>query len=238
MTELDWQRCEDASVLLAWLESQLLVDSRKLRLFVAGACLLARQHLHPGVVHLLELVEAEVCAGRSQPGRPMGCSSAFHDALLALRHESLSSLDEEARSLACWILHGVSKANHCAAAVRYLCPPLTTEMLAELTRDLFGNPFHKVRQVRGELSARLAAKHAPARAGELLFVRDWLHWNRGLLVQLAQGIEEDRAYDRLPILGDALEEAGCNEPLLLEHCRHAPLHSRGCWVVDLILNRT
>jgi hypothetical protein len=59
-----------------------------------------------------------------------------------------------------------------------------------------------------------------------------------LLVRgLAEGIYADRAFDRLPILADALEEAGCTDAEVLAHCRGPGPHVRGCWVVDLILGK-
>ena len=42
---------------------------------------------------------------------------------------------------------------------------------------------------------------------------------------------------RLPILADALEDAGCTDQAILDHCRGAGPHVRGCWVVDLILGK-
>jgi hypothetical protein len=58
-----------------------------------------------------------------------------------------------------------------------------------------------------------------------------------VVLALARGIYDDRAYDRMPILADALEEAGCDEDSILEHCRSNEHHVRGCWVVDLILGK-
>jgi hypothetical protein len=55
---------------------------------------------------------------------------------------------------------------------------------------------------------------------------------------LASSIYADRAFDRLPILADALEEAGCTEPEILNHCRQSGEHWRGCWVIDLILAKS
>jgi hypothetical protein len=46
-----------------------------------------------------------------------------------------------------------------------------------------------------------------------------------------------RALDRLPILADALEEAGCTDADILAHCRGPGPHVRGCWVVDLLLGK-
>jgi hypothetical protein len=65
----------------------------------------------------------------------------------------------------------------------------------------------------------------------------WRAANDRAAVQLAGWIYEQRAFDELPILADALEDAGCGETLLLDHCRQGGEHVRGCWVVDAILER-
>jgi hypothetical protein len=80
--------------------------------------------------------------------------------------------------------------------------------------DLFGNPFRPV-------------SVAPL----------WLAWNDGTVVKIAQAIYDERAFDRLPILADALEDAGCTDRAILAHCRQPGEHVRGCWVVDLILGK-
>jgi hypothetical protein len=82
---------------------------------------------------------------------------------------------------------------------------------ADLIRDVFGNPFRPV--------------HADPR------------WLTSTAVGLAQTIYADRAFDRLPILADALEEAGCDDADVLSHLRGDGPHVRGCWVVDLILGQ-
>ena len=45
-------------------------------------------------------------------------------------------------------------------------------------------------------------------------------------------------FDGLPILADALEDAGCDDSDILSHCRSGPVHVRGCWVVDLLLGKS
>jgi hypothetical protein len=67
---------------------------------------------------------------------------------------------------------------------------------------------------------------------------DVLSWNDGTVGRIAAGIYEERAFDRLPILADALPDAGCDAKELLAHCRSAGPHVRGCWVVDTILGKT
>jgi hypothetical protein len=64
-----------------------------------------------------------------------------------------------------------------------------------------------------------------------------LTWNSSTVVSLAQSIYTDRTFDRLPILADALEDAGCTNQDILNHCRQPGEHVRGCWVVDLLTGR-
>ena len=62
-------------------------------------------------------------------------------------------------------------------------------------------------------------------------------WQTATVTSLAQAIYDERAFDRLPILADALEDAGCTNADVLEHCRQTGIHARGCWVVDLLLGK-
>jgi hypothetical protein len=98
-------------------------------------------------------------------------------------------------------------------AHRFLERPIWIS-LAGLLRDTVGNPFRPV-----VLSPAVLA------------------WNAGTVYHIAQAIYEERAFDHLPILADDLEEAGCTNPDVLNHCRQPGLHIRGCWVVDLVLGK-
>jgi hypothetical protein len=60
-------------------------------------------------------------------------------------------------------------------------------------------------------------------------------WVTSTAIALAMDINNNRAFDAMPILGDALEEAGCPSPSILDHCRGKNHHVRGCWVVDGVL---
>jgi hypothetical protein len=68
--------------------------------------------------------------------------------------------------------------------------------------------------------------------------RAWLKWNEQTVVKMARTIYDEHRFEELPILADALEEAGCGDRLLLGHCRLEGPHVRGCWVVDLLLARS
>jgi hypothetical protein len=59
-------------------------------------------------------------------------------------------------------------------------------------------------------------------------------WRTETVKLLTEGITAEGKFDRLPILADALEEAGCDDADILSHCRGPEPHVRGCWVVDLI----
>jgi len=60
-------------------------------------------------------------------------------------------------------------------------------------------------------------------------------WRSAGVAGLARAIEESGDFDGMPALGDALEEAGCARPEILDHCRSPGGHVRGCWVVDAVL---
>jgi hypothetical protein len=64
-----------------------------------------------------------------------------------------------------------------------------------------------------------------------------LAWGGGTVSKLAQAVYEEYAFDRLPVLADALEDAGCTDQQILRHCREPGEHVRGCWVVDLLLGK-
>jgi hypothetical protein len=63
-------------------------------------------------------------------------------------------------------------------------------------------------------------------------------WRTETAVSLAQGMYEARDFTPMPVLADALEDAGCTEAGILAHCRKPGLHVRGCWVVDLVLGKS
>ena len=80
---------------------------------------------------------------------------------------------------------------------------------ADLLRELFGNPFRPV-------------VFDPA-------------WRTDTAVILAKQMYDAREFFAMPILADALQDAGCENEHVLNHCREPGAHVRGCWVCDLVL---
>ncbi|WP_239465688.1 hypothetical protein [Gemmata sp. SH-PL17] len=80
-----------------------------------------------------------------------------------------------------------------------------------LLRDIFGNPFRPV-----------------------AFSLDW---RTSTATTLASQMYESRDFSAMPILADALQDAGCDSADVLNHCRRPGAHVRGCWVVDLVLGK-
>jgi len=63
-------------------------------------------------------------------------------------------------------------------------------------------------------------------------------WRTQNVVGLALAIYVERSFDRMPMLADALERAGCTDAEVLGHCRTPEEHARGCWVIDMILGKS
>ena len=87
--------------------------------------------------------------------------------------------------------------------------------MADLVREVLGNPFRP-------------PTIDPA----------WLHWNHGATLHIAEQIASSGDFADLPILADALEDAGCRDDELLQHMRGKTVHVPGCWALDAVLGRT
>jgi hypothetical protein len=63
-------------------------------------------------------------------------------------------------------------------------------------------------------------------------------WRSDTALSLAKHLYETRDFAQMPILADALQDAGCDNADILNHCRDADqVHVRGCWAVDLVLGK-
>ena len=229
MNETQWL-ADDRPKMLEYLHKR--ASERKRRLFAAACCrriwhLLGDERSEAAVVMAERFAEGEV--GRAAL---LDAEGAAQDAYAVARDASESVAMEARNAVYCvvcsgvgWDIADVTAGAVVDAVVTGMKAPRKQrqsiqqdEIAAQvvLLRCVFGNPFRPV-------------AFDPA-------------WRIPLVKQLAQAAYEQRALptgelnaDRLAVLADALEEAGCNEQSALDHLRGPGLHVRGCWPLDLVL---
>ena len=206
MTQEEWLSSSDPDALLQWLARTTRPTSeRKIRLFMC-ACYRRVEY----VLRVPQTREILHLAERFAEGQ------ADQETVARVLRNMLLSGESSLHWALCAAPEEVATyAAHDADRMQGWEIPTAQEKKAQvhLLRDVLGNPFHRREAVS---SARLT-------------------WNGGTVRHLAQTIYENRRFDRMPILADALEEAGCADAAILEHCRGPGPHVRGCWVVDLVL---
>ena len=227
MTEVEWLECDDPQRMLGELPAEACDD--KLRRFAAAcasrvvACakddrsreaLEAAVQFAEGCADAAELAAAEVSARAA-------CSDAYPDGALTAEGRAsyaasaAASVAVKAQGHGCPLCAASHAAYYAAWAAREAGRDGEPAAQARLLRDLLGDPF------------RLASLH-PA----------WLAWNDGCVAKMARAIRDDGAFHLLPLLADALEDAGCEDDGILHHCRTPDGHAAGCWVLDLLLGQT
>jgi hypothetical protein len=239
MTEEEWLRSDSLPEMYG--AALLRFSDRRLRLIACAVVRQLWQHLHEPGRALVEI--AERYADRQATWQELRSAyelaeEAFEELAKPLRRarrlvgprENPPDPAAYPRTLAAWLADVVA-ADY---LLEYWYTLLTaydsvgrwhgvqilpaTEPLHALARDI-------VRDIVG-------CPHQPAPVVDPV----WLTWNRGIVRGIAEEIYNGRCFDQLPILADALEEAGCNSALILDHCRRPGLHVRGCWVLDLLLS--
>lgn len=109
--------------------------------------------------------------------------------------------------------------------------------LASLLRDIIGNPFRPMTPIRPPDPPWLTPIVLAATGPWTHHLDSWFkpEWITPVTVAIAQQMYESRDFSAMPILADALQEAGCASANVLDHCHSPGPHVRGCWVVDLVL---
>jgi hypothetical protein len=223
VTEAEWLACtrDDTVDMQACLRGK--GSPRKLRLFACACCrhidhLLGDLRSKPAV-EVAERYADGLASDAELQAAWLVAASAADDAQEALREGAI-----EQPYLAAMAGHwpadsghsrsgGVILASHAAFFAQQAADPVVERRWqAKVLCDIFGEP------------------HLP-----LPIPTGWL---TSTVRGLATAIYAERAFDRLPILADALEDAGCDNADVLAHCRGDGPHVRGCWVVDLILGKT
>jgi hypothetical protein len=257
MNEADWLTCTDPRAMIEFLERALVpadtaprilpfsgptpgaqahaqrpfqaAGARRLRLFGAACCRRFWTYLHDERLREALAVAESYADGA---GTERDRIRAMRLARRALRDAQLDRLGFAAVCCARAVYRQTFRqpAPHAARVDTYRLTRLVAreagEAVPEATdeihrfhsavlRCIFGYPYR-------------AAEADPA----------WLLWNEGSVARMAEGVYQERAFDRLPILADALEDAGCDHSDVLAHCRAGTDHARGCWVVDLLLHKT
>jgi hypothetical protein len=228
MTEAEWLTCTDPQPMLAFLKGK--TSERKLRLF-AVACarsswdLLVDQRSRNAVEVSERFADAHdnsdtlESAYREAWDAVPFASSDLH--VIAARaaartaqpdsHKASCHAADEIVELQAWSAED-AEFDEKEGDKAYQRGKATAEwMVAALLRDIMGNPFRPVSVQPSCLT--------PA------------------VVGLAESIYNDLGFDRISELDDALEAAGCTNAEVIDHCRGSGPHARGCWVLDLILEK-
>jgi hypothetical protein len=222
MTEAEWLACTNPRPMLDCLQGK--GSDRKLRLFACACCQRTWHLLKEPCLQLAIRVAEQFADSHATVEELVRASEPAWDTKYTLEDsevepdETVFLAAQAAASASCgpgnddvsYLFRAIDTASDVVEA-----GGCTRIEEANLLHCIFGPlPFHPV---------------------EIL--SSWLAWSDGTVVKLAQSIYEDRDFDRLPILADALEEAGCHDSDILTHCRQPGEHVRGCWVVDLILGK-
>jgi hypothetical protein len=217
MTEAEWLACADPEEMLEFLRGR--GSDRKLRLFAVGCCKRINDLLTDnGRLAVLaaeqfadnRISRQELHAAWAAVGFPKVPPGRY--AASAARASACSPGYDGTPHAAASAVNAVAygAGGHDTAAFK--TAEITEQSWqAVLLRCIFGNPLRPV-------------SLNPA-------------WRTPTVSQLAQAIYADRAFERLPILADALEEAGCTDAEVLGHCRGGGEHARGCWALDLVLGK-
>jgi hypothetical protein len=210
LNEDEWLTSADPSAMLDHLKGK--VSDRKLRLFACACC----RRMSPLVAHedLRRGIEtAEQYADRRATYQEMvWAAKAAERAGCSLPRNERGWVNAVWTTTAMGLWYWLRPFGRTVRTVRHLlsCDVEQAIHQARLLRDIFGNPFR------------------PPPALDPTWLTD-------RVVHVARGIYDERDFTRLPELAGALEEAGCTDAGILEHCREGGEHVRGCWVMDFLL---
>jgi hypothetical protein len=228
MTEHEWLSPTDPQPMLEFLRCR--ASERKLRLFAIASSRHVWPHLADKrsrrAVEIAEQFADGQASARDFRKAREGALAVFSRSHqqqwcgVSFRHGDTPRLSEEQHEAAWLALTVISlverphtTATRLIAGSRLNHVQLNV-LYARLLREIVGNSFR------------------PAHPDSL-----WPSWTSGCAVAIAQAISDDRAFDRLPILADALEEASCDDADLLAHFRAPGPHALGYWALDLVLQK-
>jgi hypothetical protein len=219
MTEAEWLASSDATAMLDYLAGAGQASERKLRLF---ACACVRR--------------ASRLLGEGELARGVEVSERFADGQAdkeELRAARIAALEVERQAAAVAFSYPYQPERREYQRLRVI------RAAADTARGWLGRAAQRAGEaVREPGWAAQAAREVFNPFRPLAVQTSWLAWAGGTGFKLARVIYEERAFDRLPILADALEDAGCDNADILGHLRGPGPHVRGCWALDLILGKS
>jgi hypothetical protein len=210
MTEEEWLAATSPVALLHHLNADGY--SRKVLLYAAAVCQRQPELLTPVLRDWLEVIEA-ASYGRATKADLERILSDTEFEACHLAHNGPDGTHAHYDAIAdavcqTWTLSAFEFAHEEPIPAEELAPVRNAH--AHFVRDIFGNPFRPV-------------AFDPA-------------WRTDTAVSLARGMYDSRDFGAMPILADALQDAGCEDEQVLSHCRDTQQkHVRGCWVCDAVL---
>src|SRR5262245_22925183 len=216
MTESEWLACTNSKPILEFLRGK--ISARKMQLFACACC----RRIWDGLTDQKSRQAVEL-------------AEEFADGLIRVKRMSAAARAAYRSDLAGYVAWLTARLSVAEAWTSF--PPGGDQVagaatVAVLTARVLGSGV-----AESQAQAALLRDIVPAPSRQQPPPLSWLAWDGGMLPRLALSIHEERAFDRLPSLADALEDAGCTDPDILDHCRGPGPHVRGCWVVDLILGK-
>jgi len=229
--EAEWLAGDDLEAMCDWVDDHFLPKSqgqqavlRKCRLFACRVC----RFLWPAITHpdsqaAVNVAEtfAERLTTQTELKGAFRKANAAAWAMESILNPAWAPAWAANNAAAVDSPYAQSSAHQFLAHVRQsrLDIAQPERLLVEWLWDIFGDPF---RPTSGDPAWQ--SDGVPREA-------------RDSVVLLAQRIYDNGAFDLMPVLADALEDAGCHDPGILSHCRGGGLHARGCFVLDLILGK-
>jgi hypothetical protein len=229
MTQSEWLACTDPIQMLEFLRGK--ASDRKLRLFAVACC---RRIWH--VISDIRSREAVAATELFADGR------ITESEYLAVFWPASRAVDD-CKNVAA--IHAATAACFSARLV-FADEDHTRWQMGEALFNAQRAAKHAVWALHPDKHRAQQERHAQATLARCILGNpfrtafidpEWLKLKDGTVRKVVQTIYNDLAFDRLPALADALEEAGCNDVDILTHCRGEGPHVRGCWVIDLLLGK-
>jgi hypothetical protein len=226
-------------------------SARKLRLFACACCRLAWDQLRfeasrkavetaerfaDGLATLAELQAAEAAAWEVWQGKG---GAGLEEAARATALKDPEEAALTASRAVVWETGADAWGDWeqvYRAAVR-LATPAEREEIVRAADQMDGDVRTVALMLRGRAAAAVVLDIFGDPASPVRLDPSWLRWQDGGVVALARAVYEERRFADLPVLADALTDAGCDDEGLLAHCRSGTKHARGCWVVDALLGK-